>query len=113
MESIDEGQFLSPEIMRRTNNEKNNKIHELLKDHIQQSKMRTGCVEFIHCREDIQFLLEAGYPIRFIHEIMTDKQKITMSYSNFCKYVSGRVVAVPGLRVSRPRKKKKRTFAVS
>lgn len=47
-------------------------------------------VEFLACKPEVQAMLEQGHSYRSIYDRFAAMGRITMSYKNFCAYVSGR-----------------------
>ena len=43
-----------------------------------------GRIEFISCKEIINELIDKGYDKRKIHKLLSEENKITMSYATFC-----------------------------
>ena len=56
----------------------------------EKKKLNPGCarVEFIKNIDEIKKLIEDGHSFRNIHRILTERGKITMSYSALYKYIN-------------------------
>lgn len=66
-----------------------------------------GRVEYLASRPDIDALLEKGYSRRMTYDDLHKKGRITMSYQQFCKYLSGGAGGVEPRLPSRRRRKKR------
>lgn len=43
-----------------------------------------GRIEFIACKDKIYSMLQTGYDIKKIHELLRERKLITMAYSTLC-----------------------------
>lgn len=55
-----------------------------------------GYVEFLSLKKEIEAMLSAGYRFAAIHRKLVSGKKITMSYTTFSRYVSGRYLKKEG-----------------
>ena len=62
-------------------------------------------VEFIAKLPEIRAALEQGQTMRMVYDAMRGGE-ISMSYSQFCRYASGKMLGVEGLVPARPRQQK-------
>ena len=69
-------------------------------------------IEYLACLPEIEESVKSGARIRMIYDMLKEKLIITMSYPNFCKYVSGRMPGVKGVLPARSRKQKGNAPAV-
>ncbi len=53
----------------------------------EKPKRYYGRVEFLACKDDVLRMLEEGYTMQSIHDVMVRDKKMTMHYRTFCAYV--------------------------
>lgn len=48
-------------------------------------------VEFLACKPEILAMREKGYSVRMIYDDLQGKGKVSVGYTQFCRYVTGKI----------------------
>jgi len=54
-----------------------------------------GRVQFLACKDEIFDLIEKGYSIANIHEILKENNKVTVSYQTLLRLIRGKIINTP------------------
>ena len=59
-------------------------------------------VEFLACKPEIDVMLDKGYSIRMAYDVLKEKNKISVGYLQFLRYVTGKTASKVSVKVNNP-----------
>lgn len=59
-------------------------------------------VEFLACKPEIDVMLDKGYSIRMAYDVLKEKGKISVSYSQFSRYITGKTAQKATVKTTLP-----------